>query len=610
MTTLNRAPDRHRIFEKAIFAVVVSATWIIPLAFNRSLMDLFTTPKAVAAWVGASILLLIIAAGLLSERRFSYPRGRIPLLTVGFAALLTMATIASVNPAISLFGQRQSYLGLTTFLSAILFSYAAWSSISPERLRAFISLAAGGSVPVAALAIAQRFGVNYPFDYTAWMTDRFGSTIGNPNFLGIYLAMTLPLVLALLLTADPQRPERAAFLGAVTVLEVAAIVGTRSLGAIPAAAAAAAIVIIAHIRPGQDRRRRAVTLAAAGLGVAAIVSALYLTTDVPQSLAERTAVWTAGAKAVTEAPALGRGPDALRYVLPNMISRGGNSSEVYGDTHNLMITLAAAAGLPAALVFLLLIGSLLSLKTDIANDDRILAVGIRAALAAYLIGQSFNPESIAPMTLFWILAGVLARQGVPPVEARVKTRLPGAIACAGALVLSFWLITAASNLWQAESLIKAADTQSDPETAWRLAAESQRHWPYYDFYSLLLFDRSASLIGKEPRITKTATGLLDKTIAANGLQADAYYARGEIHRILAEDSGSPSETRDALHDYRLSLKHNRFKAPANYEIAKLYLARGDKTKAKYHLDVLLSILPADDEHRPELLRLRKEARER
>ena len=602
---MNPAPDGRPLSEKTVYAMVVAATWVIPLAFNRSLMDLFTVPKAALVWVGAPILLLIIAAGLLSEKRFTYPRGRIPIFILGLAALLTLATIASVNPTISLFGQRQSYLGLITYLGTVLFGYAAWSSISPERLRSFVSLAAGGSAVVAALAIAQRFGLNYPLDFTALSSDRFGSTIGNPNFLGIYLAMTLPLVVGLLLTADPRRPGRAAFWGATAVLEVAAIVGTRSLGAIPAAAAAVAVLIVAHVRPKQDPRRHVMTLAVIGLSLAAIISALYLTTDVPQSLAERAAVWRAGTTAITAAPVLGRGPDTLRYVLPNIISRGGNSSEVYADAHNFILTLAAGAGLPAALIFLAIIGSLLIIKTDTSGEHRTLTLGLKAALTAYLIGQSFNPESIASLALFWILAGALARQGLPPVEARVKTRLPGAIACAAALVLSFWLITAASNLWRAESLIKTADIQSDPGPAWRLAAESQRHWPYYDFYALLLFDRSAPLIGKDPDITKTATGLLDKAIAANSLQADAYYVRGEIHRILAEDTNAARQREDALKDYRLSLKYNRFKAPANYEIAKLYLTRGEKSKARRHLNLLLSILPAGDEHRPELLRLRE-----
>lgn len=182
----------------------IEAGWLIalivtPLVFNVGSTRIFEPEKAT---VVRSIALLMTAAWVVrwaatghAGRRLEgmAGRGRCLLRTGGlalssFLAVNLLATLLSIAPRVSWWGSHDRMQGLATTLAYVaIAALVAGTLRSVNQWRRLVHTVTLTSIPVALYAVVQHLG----HDPIPWGTDfdgRVGSTLGNPIFLGGYLA--------------------------------------------------------------------------------------------------------------------------------------------------------------------------------------------------------------------------------------------------------------------------------------------------------------------------------------------------------------------------------------------------------------------------------------
>jgi hypothetical protein len=259
-----------------------------------------------------------------------------------FLLLAGISTLLAENPAVAVFGGYFRREGLLAWGSYIAFFFAVlgWASArGTARLVSVLDLMLLASVIPAGHAIQQRLGLDFFFVVNLDIT-RPNGTLGNPIFLGAYLALLLPLTLVR--GWQERRGPALLFWLAVGGLQLVALLLTQSRG--PVLAFLLGMPLLVALVAGFNRSRK--VFVAIGMLVAATVALLALINtqpamqrwaqDVPvlsrlvynlergtssdatsrasRSTASRLAVWEAATETLVEAPTrvrlIGYGPES------------------------------------------------------------------------------------------------------------------------------------------------------------------------------------------------------------------------------------------------------------------------------------------------------------
>ncbi|HEU4335076.1 MAG TPA: O-antigen ligase family protein, partial [Candidatus Eisenbacteria bacterium] len=333
---------------------------------------------------------------------------------------------------------------------------------------------------------------------------RAPSTLGHPNLLGAYLAMTLPLS-AYLAWRTRALPARAGW-AAVACASIIVLAITLSRGAWLAAAAAAAtagsLLLLSRRTTGGGSRISAPTLVATLL--AALLFAIPLWTPLGEGFRTRLAqiadlraptsqsrllLWEAGARMAADRPIAGVGTDAFgahfpRYRTPEFwdLEWGGAPVKAHSEIVQIAAT-QGALGLAAALAAVwLAAGALLRLARRRTEDEggagaaeaglsaaRTAAAGALLAAWAVSSATSFSVAatgSLAAVAAGWIAGRTRAPEREPPDRAEPPRidALRAAVAVLAATLL--WLPLVATP-WRAEFAASRARILpiDDPERA-------------------------------------------------------------------------------------------------------------------------------------------------
>lgn len=267
---------------------------------------------------------------------------------------------------------------------------------------------------------------------------RIFSTFGNPNHLGGFLAVLVPigLVLLMLHKSRPVRILTAAIMAGVLVQ----LLQTASRGALLAALVALGVAG-ALLWPEVHGRLRALLPAAGAVGTAVVVGAVALAA-VPgfssklssglragDAFTLRSEIWKVGVAMANDRPLVGHGPDtwtdaAPKYKDPQTARRLGPTYHANG-AHNLFIGQLAATGYPGLVLLVAVLGfaalraigawrRLRQVESDGRQDERggarearLCLVAVVAGLAAFLVQGSFNLSQTGLSFVFWVLLGLL-----------------------------------------------------------------------------------------------------------------------------------------------------------------------------------------------------------
>ena len=287
--------DRLRRSADDLCGSLIEASWLvaltcIPVYFNIYSSRSFEPDKAallkiLAGVIGATWLARALVGGTAWPRRNSITADRQRagvVLLAAVAALLVAAIVStalSVSPWRSYHGSFGRQQGLTTLLAYLTIAGAVAVNLRwPDQWRRAVMAITLGSVPVSVYAVVQRLGLDIivPADDAL----RVSSSLGNPIFLGGYLAMAF-LVTVFGSRATPVDggivlgPLRRLAHISVAGLQLAALVLSQSRG--PALGLVAGLVVSGVVwtqrgRSGTRRRRAWVLVIAAAVTIIALLA--------------------------------------------------------------------------------------------------------------------------------------------------------------------------------------------------------------------------------------------------------------------------------------------------------------------------------------------------
>ena len=446
--------------------------------------------KLAAQSAGALLVLVGLAFG--SRVRESEP-GWSPAARRTVAALAAFLTLFLASFVSGLWHDGDLLAALPLLPALTLFAWGATADGETTARRALSLLVACGAV-TGLLAFVQRFAgilrlpVEAPeprFHATAW--------IGNPGDVGA--ALVIP---ALLAASWLARGERRLAAGVALVACVAGLGAAGTLAPLAAFAAGAALLV------ALDLRRRflpavlagaAVLALLAGSGVLGRAAEKLASGDLAKLTTQRDIGVLAALETIRAHPLLGTGPGgfASDFVRASLAAeqRAGrrlvhsSESSHFDNAHCDPLTVAAEAGVPAALALAAALGALLAgLLGAVRREGRgptgdlVPAETLLPALAAILVLALANfPIQIVPVSgPFALLAGLSLARIAGPVAPPVRPAAKAGLVLVALLLAAGATLRLGSGLAlaRAESALKAAPETTGPERR-DLAASALAH---------------------------------------------------------------------------------------------------------------------------------------
>jgi tetratricopeptide (TPR) repeat protein len=381
----------------------IAALVIAPLYFNGYTSTVVEPDKLALIRAMASLMLAAwLVRGI--DQRTLIPRRsvlRAPLVVPVLLVVLAyfFATIFSIAPRISWLGAYHRPQGLDALIAYVIVFALIRSDLRtrPQLDRLIVAMILT-SFPVSLYAIFQKLGLD-PMQWSEEFSGRVASTMGNPIFLGAYLALIFPLTLHQLIAHarawwknKPILPSALKVVGSlgITAAQAAALFATSSRG--PWLGWFAGIVLFGILVALLLRQRRLV-LSTFGLG--AVLVAFLVTLNLPgtplaplraipgldrlSNLSDptsqfRLSTWENAARLIAPhppiqfpdgapdlfnvlRPILGYGPDTLALVyfqvtVPGLANTGLVTDHSHNETWDTLLT-TGIAGLIASQVFYL-----------------------------------------------------------------------------------------------------------------------------------------------------------------------------------------------------------------------------------------------------------------
>lgn len=488
--------------------------------------------RALAALLGCAC----VTTALVTARRRSDARRRVSpaLLAAGVFVALTTLSLAWGRPAGAL-DAATFVAGTGVVVLALRMRRAA--AVAAARLSSLWLGGATGAVCVAsALHGARGFALH--------------AGQGNPNWLGLLLAVTIPLCADTCILHIRRRRLATRDLGltlAGLVMQVPALYLSHSRVAWVACAVAVALVLAGTLR-GWRRRVTQVSVGVALLlclctgGVAGAEEHDSFSDDVPaaRSLHGRVGIWKIGAAAARGAGPFGTGLGtferafheaqgrALSQLTPNVAARAYENATT---AHQEYLQAAIESGPLAALALLA------TWVLGIAGAVRAKFLGGAGALCACAIASLGDSPLRQPaiVLLVAVVLGTLRGARTKHVANAVVRKL----VIVSLLVLSAWSLMQSTRAWLGARAYLASFA-ADPDSRLRLLGKSARLYPSSGDAQ---FERALVLLSLgEPRAALADLDTASELMTDPGI----FCARGEAHLALDEASAAESDYRAAL----------------------------------------------------------------
>jgi len=427
-----------------MIAVLILGTSLIFLPF---LNDVFALPKLTLFRV---VTILLVLRWLWSRNRLQnllHEVGK-PRLSLDWAVIIWviisgLATWTSVSPLLSLSGHYRFYLQgfIQIFCYAIVYFVISRMRLDTRRICEYFTYA----VLVSSLyGLVQFFGLD-PVGWRHSSQGRIWSTLGNPNFFGAFLAMSIPLVLHFWLISREKWQRMLTLASGVLAVICLWFTYSRAAWVSTGVAFVFYLILIGH----QSRRKLLVpvivVLAAAGIfglsnprqvrNFATRFASIFQLEEV--DVQSRLSEYRSSLRIVKEYSLFGPGLDThsvvfRQYMEPDYEKVTAGLAQP-GYAHNEFVQLAATTGVVGLTGYIFLLGMIVVTLVRVWKNTgknsvaRIWVVALVAALLALEVQNQFSFSPLATTVLWWVLLGCLrgacphGRVGKPtPTLARAK----------------------------------------------------------------------------------------------------------------------------------------------------------------------------------------------
>lgn len=394
--------------------------FLLPLAYGWNSYDRWVLPKLFAGRLLVLVLLFLLIARALVERRLVLKRTPLDLPVAAFVASAALSTAFATNVNVAIFGVYSRYDGLLTLLTyAALFWLAVQTLEARDDAAALLTTMLASAYLVAAIAIVQSVAASLP-QPSVWLklTDvvqgnvvRAYGTLGQWNVLGGFLAMAWPLAFRELAAART-------IAGRILALNVVLVVGVALLLTFSRSSWAGALIgtmaVLVGNRAWRDRRIVAaglVSIAAVGLLAIALAAsggsqfehALFVrggTIFQPKTWEARPLYWGDALKLIASRPIVGYGPDNFGLVFPRFYSF--RYQEPVDKAHAETLQIAATQGVIGLATYAwLLVAFVLAFWRGRHQTAAYLIFG---GWLAYELSLQVNFTALGSALPFWIFA--------------------------------------------------------------------------------------------------------------------------------------------------------------------------------------------------------------
>lgn len=438
-----KAKTKKQPVKKGIFYCEQTIKWsfrILILAAPLIIFpssDTYGLPKLVFIHLMVNIIMAAWIIKIFSEKKIELVRTWLYLLLFLSVILAIFSTIFAVNSLRSLQGNYMRYEGLFSIIDYVLLFFLALNLIqSKKEAIILIRILIFASALVSIYGIFQYFGLDFLHTPSPLLAARCVSTLGNPLFLGGFLALVLILAINefFQIIRSPAKSKKYAekdlgmlyFISISIILIFTALLFTQTRSSWLGFAIGLIILLIIQGRKIITTYWRQILILAllitvilAAIQLSPLRISLRLTST---SVSERTYTWKSSLKIIKKYPLFGCGLDNYGLVFPRFAylehyrlkSISGVPATV-DKAHNEMIQIASSMGIPALIIFLIILILFFiasskflinSLREKEISLNSHLVQGILPAIFAYFVYLQFSFSVIVTSWIFWLLLAI------------------------------------------------------------------------------------------------------------------------------------------------------------------------------------------------------------
>ncbi len=429
-----------------------------PLIMLSSTSELFEFNKMLFIYLLALLVIFVWGLKMYREKRFFVRQTLLDVPILIFLAAQVLSTLFSIDRHTSLFGYYGRFNGglLSTFAYLILF-YGFITLFDKEYREKLLKWSLLSSFLVILWGLPGRFGRDLSclvysgqFNNTCW-TDQFRpaermfSTLGQPNWLGAYLAINFFIGLYFFvrnLTEDKNLRQKVIYISYL-VLNFSGILFSRSRSALAAVAVGFILFFVLVYFNKQGRKTiqhslkwlgglallllLAILIFKTGIdkidnfiawkkiagttNQAVIAAQPQLSSEITESLDIRKIVWKGAIELGLRYPIFGTGVETFAYsyyfVRPVEHNLTSEWDYLYNKAHNEYLNYLATTGFVGLLTYLLVLGvvifALVKTIFDHKEDDYLLAIALFSSYITILITNFFGFSTTTINLFFFIL---------------------------------------------------------------------------------------------------------------------------------------------------------------------------------------------------------------
>ncbi len=510
---------KPKLYSKIIKYLYYTLFFIVPFVVYPATSELFEFNKMLFIYALSVCIGWFWLMRSVQEKKFVFRRTAFDIPILIFAISQVLSTVFSIDISTSLFGYYGRFNGgLISLFTYIFLYYGLVSNLSDELVhitRSLFKISVLSSLLVILWGLPGKFGHDLScllftskFDNTCWTvqfrpSERMFSTLGQPNWLGAYLAVTFFMGLYLFITSSLNKKW---FYGSFIVLNYVGILFTRSRSAlgslVPGFVALIVLYFMKEVKKDKEQKKpyfKTLGILLAGMIVATFVFKTGITqvdyllefrflqtnnkktvvapvpststtpsmgTGITESFDIRKIVWKGALQLGEQYPLFGTGVETFGYsyysVRPVAHNLTSEWDYLYNKAHNEYLNFFATTGWLGLLSVVIFIvwGYVYMIKQIVLHkkeDDLLYLYISLASIWLSIIITNFFGFSITVINLYWYIIPAFLLTNAPLSTTKTKENKMPVLGYILPFVVWVYLMNSLFSYWLADYKYATSD---------------------------------------------------------------------------------------------------------------------------------------------------------
>ena len=594
--------------------------FVTPLVMNSNTSEIFEFNKIIVVYF---ITVMVGGLWLINHNIESKPLNKHPLVFLYWFFLLSqlLSTIFSIDPHTSIWGYYGRFNGgLLSVLSYFILFYVFADIFDLSYFMKILKISLVSSFFVVLWGLPGKFGADLSFllfthqlNNSCW-TDQFKpaermfSTLGQPNWLGAYLAICffigLYFVVSHIFGKEKENRWKKALPAVYLLFNFVGIIFTGSRSALLAVIISVIVFSIFFIARFYRHNKKLIRtfgfimIVFLVLGVAFTLSRIRssthnLTGPINDSFAIRRIVWRGAWALGLRYPLFGTGVETFAYayyfVRPIEHNLTSEWDFLYNKAHNEYLNYLATTGFVGLTAYLLLIGS--SLWLFFRDRKNLLAISLGCAYLTIIVTNAVGFSTSTINLYFYLLPSLflIFTKNKHELKQTAHKLTKNKIVNGGIIIVMVFLIVQVGKYYLADIQYAKANSylsQSRYSQAFEslISTVKLKHEHVYEdklSYTLANLAYLAN-ISKEQNLTKKLIGLSDaynkKSLKASPQNVLYWKTRAKNYYLFYQITQNKKEMDEAIQSLKLAKEISPTDPKIDQSLALFYLVLSESTK--------------------------------